>query len=138
MYKTHQTFFHIGYQKTGTAVVKQRPDLLHRKFVFKYTINLGTYLSFWSKFARIVVWNTHGTSLFIFLSPILIIESEWILNFCQKHHDIFGKLSIWLLLKIINMTASAFKQDKCIQFSELFLFIMENWRKGPIVEFQAF
>ena len=24
-----------------------------------------------------------------------------------------------LLLKIINMTASAFKQDKCIQFSEL-------------------
>ena len=28
-----------------------------------------------------------------------------------------------LLLKIINMTASAFKQDKCFQFSELHILI---------------
>ena len=90
MFKTHQNFFHIGYQEPGTAVVKQGQDLLHRKLIFKHTMNLFELLKWNCKDSRLKYpWHHY----LFFLPPI---ESEWILNFCQKHHDIFGKLSIWL------------------------------------------
>ena len=90
MFKTHQNFFHIGYQEPGTAVVKQRQDLLHRKLIFKHTMNLFELLK-WNCKDSLLKYPFHH--YLFFLPPI---ESEWILNFCQKHHDIFGKLSIWL------------------------------------------
>ena len=72
MFKTHQNFFHIGYQEPGTAVVKQGQDLLHRKLIFKHI--QWIYLSFWSEIARIVFWNIHFTIIYFFSLQLKVSE----------------------------------------------------------------